>query len=154
MNKVYLILSYLITSRLDYCNALLTSLPKKAINKLQIIQNAAARVLTKTIVECGCGVCVVDSWFRLIGLWLGGAAHLWCMSNHGTQDKPAINTHVIAACNICSAVNILPSPIKANFSRHRSVPYVADTDVSYVVKQNVAISLSNLLPQINVFIHK
>ena len=33
------------------------------------------------------------AWVRLIGLWLGGAAHLWCMSNHGTQDKPAINTH-------------------------------------------------------------
>ncbi|KAK0152544.1 hypothetical protein N1851_005935 [Merluccius polli] len=32
---------------------------------------------------------------RLIGLWLGGAAHLWCMSNHGTQDKPAINTHTL-----------------------------------------------------------
>ena len=34
-----------------------------------------------------------QSPIRLIGLWLGGAAHLWCMSNHGTQDKPAINTH-------------------------------------------------------------
>ena len=33
------------------------------------------------------------AWVRLIGLWLGGAAHLWCMSNHGTQDKPVINTH-------------------------------------------------------------
>ena len=35
------------------------------------------------------------AWVRLIGLWLGGAAHLWCMSNHGTQDKPAINTHTL-----------------------------------------------------------
>ncbi|KAK0143061.1 hypothetical protein N1851_018822 [Merluccius polli] len=34
-----------ITSRLD---ALLSGLPKKAINKLQIIHNAAAHVLTKT----------------------------------------------------------------------------------------------------------
>ena len=37
-----------ITSRLDHCNALLSSLPRKAINKLQIIDNAAACVLTNT----------------------------------------------------------------------------------------------------------
>ncbi len=36
------------TSKLDYCNALLGGCPASSINKLQIVQNAAARVLTRS----------------------------------------------------------------------------------------------------------
>ncbi len=36
------------TSRLDYCNALLGGCPASSINKLQIVQNAAARVFTRS----------------------------------------------------------------------------------------------------------
>ncbi len=36
------------TSSLDYCNALLGGCPASSINKLQIVQNAAARVLTRS----------------------------------------------------------------------------------------------------------
>ncbi len=37
-----------LTSRLDYCNALLGGCSARLINKLQLVQNAAARVLIRT----------------------------------------------------------------------------------------------------------
>ncbi|KAF7645912.1 hypothetical protein LDENG_00196260 [Lucifuga dentata] len=37
-----------ISSRLDYCNALYSGISKRNIHRLQLIQNAAARVLTRS----------------------------------------------------------------------------------------------------------
>ncbi len=37
-----------ITGRVDYCNGLLTGLPRRPLDSLQLIQNAAARILTRS----------------------------------------------------------------------------------------------------------
>ena len=37
-----------VTNHLDYCNSLFSGLPKTSINRLQLIQNTAARILTKS----------------------------------------------------------------------------------------------------------
>ena len=43
-----MLINAFIFSRIDYCNSLFYGLPAKLINRLQYIQNSAARVLTST----------------------------------------------------------------------------------------------------------
>ena len=38
----------LVTSHIDYCNSLLNGIPKTTLNKLQNVQNTAARLITRT----------------------------------------------------------------------------------------------------------
>ncbi len=47
MSNAEMLIHAFMTSRLDYCNALLGGCSARLINKLQMVQNAAARVLTR-----------------------------------------------------------------------------------------------------------
>ncbi len=48
MSNAKMLINAFMTSRLDYCNALLGGCSAHLIEKLQMVQNAAARVLTRT----------------------------------------------------------------------------------------------------------
>ncbi len=48
MSNSEMLIHAFMTSRLDYCNALLGGCSARLINKLQMVQNAAAKVLTRT----------------------------------------------------------------------------------------------------------
>ncbi len=48
MSNAEMLIHAFTTSRLDYCNALLGGCSARLINKLQMVQNTAARVLTRT----------------------------------------------------------------------------------------------------------
>ena len=47
-NNLASVVYALVTSKLDYCNALYVGLPLKTVRKLQLVQNAAARLITGT----------------------------------------------------------------------------------------------------------
>ncbi len=48
MSNAEMLINAFMTSRLDYCNALVGGCSARLINKLHMVQNAAARVLTRT----------------------------------------------------------------------------------------------------------
>ncbi len=48
MSNAEMLINAFMTSRLDYCNALLGDCSARLIKKLQMVQNAAVRVLTRT----------------------------------------------------------------------------------------------------------
>ncbi|KAF7664436.1 hypothetical protein LDENG_00176370, partial [Lucifuga dentata] len=47
-SELEIIIHAFISSRLDYCNSLFTCLSKTSMDRLQVVQNAAAKLLTKS----------------------------------------------------------------------------------------------------------
>ena len=71
-----LLVQAMVISRLDYCNALLTGLPACAVKPLQMVQNAAARlVFGSHLLECSCkGLCHNSVPPFIAGLWSSSAS--------------------------------------------------------------------------------
>ena len=70
-NSLLTLVHAFITSRLDYCNALLYGLPKEQIVKLQRVQNAAARL----IMDIGKYSCITPALYELHTLATSASAH-------------------------------------------------------------------------------
>src|SRR5207244_13482154 len=48
-NSFILLANVLVSSKLDYCNSLFYNLPAKSLNRLQVVQNALARVVVPSV---------------------------------------------------------------------------------------------------------
>ncbi len=87
-----LLVQALVVSRLDYCNALLAGLPSNTIKPLQMIQNAAARLVfnepKEPMLHLSSSHCTGYQW------QLASSSRHWCLHTERPQAQhPPTSTH-------------------------------------------------------------
>ncbi len=87
-----LLVQALVVSRLDYCNALLAGLPANTIKPLQMIQNAAARLVfnepKEPMLHLSSSHCTGYQW------QLASSSRHWCLHTERPQAQhPPTSTH-------------------------------------------------------------
>ncbi len=83
-----LLVQALVVSRLDYCNALLAGLPSNTIKPLQMIQNAAARLVNELMLHLSSSPCTGYQW------QLASSSRHWCLHTEWPQAQhPPTSTH-------------------------------------------------------------
>ena len=77
-----------VTSRVDYCNSFLSSAPKKVMDKLQHVQNAAARLVTGTR-KYERGLLYADAWRPALAGYSPASAVQACCDSPSLSSAPS-----------------------------------------------------------------
>ena len=131
-----------VTSRVDYCNAVLAGSPKVTTDKLQRVINSAARVVSNlatlgsSIAAC-CGYCTTNSTDSMSPTEYDSSSPCWCTDAfmellRCTWRKVAHKQPTSSVVNICGPpVSWLYGLCSVLRPRQHSIGYMGDAGVSW-----------------------
>ncbi len=121
-DQAQLLVQALVISRLDYCNALLAGLPSNTIKPLQMIQNAAARlVINEPMLHLSLSPCTGYQ------LQLASSSRHWCLHIKQPQGQhPPTSTHYYESTSPPEA-----PPTSTHYYESTSPPEAPPTSTHY-----------------------